>query len=224
MEKEKYHSAGVKSITSTSTNSEERTWTCTFAGEPIFTLGYSSCKTNNGRYSLGVSSESYTKVITSGYATIGAITGVRSLCKVKGDRSIAATTGLECWSKNNGYLTISCATADYSEAYNEGIWTVSAVTGYGSTALNSGDCSISLASTYNSKAIVKGKESIAITTGVNCAAKGHIGCWLVLTEREKRRKENSPIKNIKVVKVDGKIIKANTFYTLKDNKVVEFKE
>lgn len=45
----------------------------------------------------------------------------------------------------------------------------------------------------------------------------------VLNE-EKRRKEISPIKNIKVVKVDGKIIKSNTFYTLKNDEIVEFKE
>lgn len=101
---------------------------------------------------------------------------------------------------------------------------MSAVTGYGSIASNSGDCSTSVASTHHSKAVVEGKESVAITTGINCAAKGNIGCWLVLTEREKRRKEISPIKNIKVVKVDGEIIKPNTFYILKDNEIVEVKE
>lgn len=121
-------------------------------------------------------------------------------------------------------MSVSCATADYSEASNDGIRSLSAVTGYGSIATNRGECSISIASTYNSRAIVEGRESIAITNGLDCAAKGSIGCWLVLTEREKRRKEISPIKNIKVVKVDGEIIKPNTFYILKDDEIVEFKE
>ena len=100
-------------------------------------------------------------------------------------------------------------------------WSLSAVTGYSCLASNSGDCSTSVASTHNSKAVVEGKESVAITTGINCVAKGNIGCWLVLTEREKRRKEVSPIKNIKVVKVDGKIIKPNRYYKLVNG---EFKE
>nr|DAR51647.1 MAG TPA: hypothetical protein [Caudoviricetes sp.] len=46
---------------------------------------------------------------------------------------------------------------------------------------------------------------------------GALGCWLVLTERD----DNMNIINVKAIKVDGKKIKANIFYTLEDGEIKE---
>jgi hypothetical protein len=43
-----------------------------------------------------------------------------------------------------------------------------------------------------------------------------LGCWIVLAEWK-----NNHIINVKSKKVDGKIIKADTFYSLKNNKFIE---
>ena len=75
-----------------------------------------------------------------------------------------------------------------------------------------GDCSA---------ATVEGKESVAIVTGCQGKAKGALGCWIVVTERGEWNGETYPILCVKTAKVDGGIIKADTFYTLKDG---EFKE
>ena len=88
----------------------------------------------------------------------------------------------------------------------------SANTGYGSAATNTGD---------RSAAKVDGKESIAITTGKNSKASGALGCWLVLTERDEWNGETYPIKEVKAVKVDGEMIKANTFYSLINGEIKE---
>ena len=90
-------------------------------------------------------------------------------------------------------------TGDYSAATN---------TGYYSAATNTGDYSASK---------VEGANSIAIVTGFNSSAAGEIGCWLVLTERDKEGK----IKGVQTVEVDGKTIKANVFYKLVDGKIIE---
>ena len=48
-------------------------------------------------------------------------------------------------------------------------------------------------------------------------ASGTLGCWLVLTERDDVRY----IKEVRAVKVDGKRIKADTYYKLVDGEVKE---
>ena len=76
-------------------------------------------------------------------------------------------------------------------------------------AATSGDYSI---------AVVEGKESIALAGGYKSKAKGALGCWLVLAERD--NKDN--ILGMKAVKVDGVQIKPDTFYILKEGEVVEY--
>ena len=67
------------------------------------------------------------------------------------------------------------------------------------------------------------KDSIAIVTGVYGKAKGSLNCWIVLTEREEWNRETYPIKSVMAFKVDGKNIKENTFYTLKNGVATEVK-
>ena len=73
---------------------------------------------------------------------------------------------------------------------------------------------------YQSAAIVEGKESIALATGIDSKAKGKIGCFIVLSEWKEIDNEYH-IVDVKSAKVDGKNIKEDTFYTLKDGKFVE---
>ena len=93
-------------------------------------------------------------------------------------------------------------------------------TGYQSAATNTGNWSAATNTGNQSAATVEGKDSIAIVTGYQSSASGKKGCWLVLTEREDYAKRYK-IKEVRAVKVDGKLIKADTLYTLKDGKVVE---
>ncbi|MDW5300723.1 MAG: hypothetical protein SA378_11415, partial [Sedimentibacter sp.] len=97
-------------------------------------------------------------------------------------------------------------------------------TGDRSAATNTGDSSAATNTGYRSAAIVEGKESIAMSMGVEGKAKGKIGCYLVLVEWEQDSNYDWHIKSVKSVKVDGKKIKENTFYTLQNNKFVESEE
>lgn len=84
-------------------------------------------------------------------------------------------------------------------------------TGYYSAATNTG---------YRSAAAVKGEESIAIVTGYDSRAKGAMGCWLVITERD----SNGHILDVRTAKVDDRRIKPDTWYRLRDGEFVECEE
>ena len=106
------------------------------------------------------------------------------------------------------------------KATNTGYQSAATNTGYQSAATNTGDRSAATNTGYRSAAIVEGKESIALATGIDSKAKGKIGCFIVLAEWKEIDNEYH-IVDVKSAKVDGKNIKEDTFYTLKDGKFVE---
>jgi len=86
----------------------------------------------------------------------------------------------------------------------------SATSGYSANSATSGNYANSATS---------GKNSIACAIGRNSHAKSVKGNWLVLSEYDK----GYNVICVKTVKVDGKKIKADTWYTLKNGKFVEAK-
>ena len=128
-----------------------------------------------------------------------------------GDRSAATNTGNQSAATNTG---------DQSAATNTGNQSAATNTGNRSAATNTGDYSAATNTGDYSAAIVEGKESIALATGINSKAKGKIGCFIVLAEWKEINHEYH-IVDVKSAKVDGKNIKEDTFYTLKDGKFVE---
>ena len=102
-------------------------------------------------------------------------------------------------------------TGDRSTATNTGNQSAATNTGNQSAATNTGNWSA---------ATVGGTESIAVVTGYGSKAKGTVGCWLVLTERD----EKMHILGVRAVCVDGETIKADTFYMLKNGAIIEVDE
>lgn len=108
----------------------------------------------------------------------------------------------DCKESNTGYRSAATNTGDQSAATNTGNY---------SAATNTG---------YRSAAQVSGKDSIAIVTGKDSKAKGSIGCWIVLTERGDWNGNTYPIKEVKAVKVDGGLIKPDTYYKLDNGEII----
>ena len=129
-----------------------------------------------------------------------------------GDYSAATNTGYQSAATNTGDYSAATNTGDYSAATNTGDYSAATNTGDYSAATNTGD--------YSS-AIVEGKDSIAIVTGYGSKAKGTLGCWIVLTEHGEWNGNGYPIKEVKAFKVDGEIVKADTFYKLINGEAVE---
>ena len=89
-------------------------------------------------------------------------------------------------------------------------FTLSKIDWNNSAATNTGD---------RSAATVEGENSFAIATGIESKAKGKLGCYIAVAEWENINGQWQ-IKNFKAHKVDGKTIKEDTFYMLKNGKFV----
>ena len=148
---------------------------------------------------------------------IGAEISLKSMC----DTAVKFIFERVDWSDkkatNTGYQSAAINTGYQSAATNTGYRSAATNTGYQSAATNTGNHSAATNTGNQSAATVSGSNSIAIVTGENSYAKGAIGCWLVLTERN----SDYEILGVKAVKVDGKKIKSDTFYELVNGKIIE---
>ena len=145
------------------------------------------------------------KATNTGYSSAATNTGYMSAATNTGVSSAATNTGYMSAATNTGYRSAATNTGDMSAATN---------TGYSSAATNTG---------YMSAASVEGKQSIAAAVGIQGKAKGKKSCWLTLAEWENDKNGNWIIKSVKSAPVDGKKIKEDVFYTLKNGKFVEVK-
>ena len=178
-------------------------------GSPAATSGYKSTAATSGDYSTAASSGDYSTAASSGHKSTAATSGYYSTAASSGYYSTAATSGDYSTAASSGY---------YSTAASSGYKSTAASSGYNSTAATSGDYSTAATSGDYSTAVVEGKESIALAGGYKSMAKGALGCWLVLAERD----DEDHILGVKAIKVDGVQIKPDTFYILKDGEVVEY--
>ena len=69
-----------------------------------------------------------------------------------------------------------------------------------------------------------GEESVAAALGIDCKAKGVLGCWLVLAEWAQDDEYNWHRTDVQCFKVDGETVKPDTFYLLKNGELVEASE
>ncbi len=146
--------------------------------------------------------------------------GTSRFCTVEGDGKIdqgGPDTKVACSRISIG-AEISLAdliTAGIKFRFDKVDWSkaTESATGYRGAASATGD---------RGTASATGKHSVACGMGVECKAKAALGCGIVLVEREWSETEKAfVIKNIKAAKVDGKKIKADTWYKLEAGKFVE---
>jgi len=131
-----------------------------------------------------------------------------------GDQSSASNTGDRSSASNTGDQSSASNTGDQSSASNTGNLSSASNTGNLSSASNTG---------YRSSASNTGKEGYASAVGIEGKAKGAKGNWITCAEWRMREREWHRV-NVKTTKIDGKKIKADTWYCLKGGKFKEVKE
>ena len=139
-------------------------------------------------------------------------TGDRSAATNTGDRSAATNTGYYSAATNTGCKSAATNTGYYSAATNTGCKSAATNTGYQSAATNTGD---------RSAAIVGNGGSVAVAVGYESKAKAGIGSAIVVVERGEWNGCTYPLIGIKSAIIDGEILKADTFYKLKNGEFVE---
>ena len=110
-------------------------------------------------------------------------------------------------------------TGNWSAATNTGNWSAATNTGGRSAATNTGDQSAATNTGDQSAAAVGGNGSVAIATGYESKAKANVGSAIVVCERD----DNYNLIGIKAAIIDGKNLKADTYYTLINGEFIEEK-
>ena len=127
---------------------------------------------------------------TAGYAVHAATAGDAAHAVTAGDEARAATAGDEAHAATAGYAAHAATAGRFANAATAG---------------------------DEAHAEVQDCDAMAVVCGRNCKAKGGVGSWLVLTERDNERH----ILGVKAIKIDGKKYKSDTWYTLRGGEVVE---
>ena len=145
--------------------------------------------------------------------------GYYSTAGSSGDYSTAGSSGDYSTAGSSSYYSTAGSSGDYSTAGSSGNSSTAGSSGNSSTAGSSGDYSTAAATGAYCRAKADGKDSIAVVNGACGKACGALGCYLVLTEYD----DDGNMLLAKMAKVDGAVIKENTWYTLKNGKFVEWK-
>ena len=136
----------------------------------------------------------------------GRTAGLHGAASATGDRGAASATGKLGVASATGKLGVASATGDLGAA---------SATGEQGAASATGD---------QGAASATGKGSIAMASGYGGKAKACIGNAICLCERGKWNGETYPLLNVKAAIIDGKALKPDTWYTLKNGEFVEVKE
>ena len=192
-----------------------------------------STDSNTGNYSAATNTGDRSVATNTGDCSAATNTGFRSAATNTGDCSAATNTGFRSAATNTGDYSASTNTGLRSAATNTGNYSAATNTGFRSAATNTGDYSASTntglrsaaTNTGNySAASVSGNESFAIATGQLSKVKGALGCWIAGAEWAEDDKGNWHPVDFKAVRVDGKEIKADTWYRLEEGKFIEVEE
>ena len=151
----------------------------------------------------------------TGYRGAAIATGYRGAASAMGDGGAAIATG---------YRGAASAMGDRGAASATGFRGAASATGDSGAASATGDSGAASAMGDRGSASATGKDSIALAGGKDCRAMGALGCWLVLVERGEWDGEKHPIVEIKTIKVDGKEILPNHWYSLRNGAIIDVTE
>lgn len=125
--------------------------------------------------------------------------GWRGNAAASGDSGNAAASG---WSGNaaaSGNLGNADASGDRGNA---------AASGWSGTAVVTG---------FAGRATALGEQCLAVAWGEDSLARGTVGNWIVVSERD----DDGNIIDVKIAKVDGDTVKADTWYKLVNGEIME---
>jgi hypothetical protein len=165
-----------------------------------------------------------------------ATTGDSAHSATTGDYAHSATTGDSAHSATTGVSANSATTGRYANSATTGVSANSATTGVSAHSATTGDYANSATTGYYANSATTGRYANSATTGysagVRCsvadptavaavlgegAARGAVGSWLVLTERD----DECNVVEVRAVQVDGETLKPHTYYRLTGGQLVE---
>jgi len=190
-----------------------------------------------GENDIACSEEDTAFLVNALYRGISASSGKASVSLALRDGGVAAVTARKSVARSNGKNCVSASTECSSAAATIDMYSVAAATGFDGTAICKSSNSVCLSTGEYSEAISTEKHSMSINTGENGyaaadgyssvaaalgdrgAAKGGVGCWIILAEHRFDEDGVLHIVDIQNARVDGEIVKADTWYKLVNGKI-----
>ena len=148
-------------------------------------------------------------------------TGNRGAASATGNQGAASATGDRSAASSTGVCGAASATGDRGAASSTGVYGAASATGVCGAASATGTQGAASATGYRGAASATGKACVALSAGICGKVLGEVGNAIVCVERGNWDGETYPIKAILSAIVDGEIIKAGVWYTVKDGKWVE---
>ncbi len=200
--------------------------------------GYYGASSATGYKGASLATGDYGASSATGYCGASSATGDYGASSATGYKGASSATGDYGASSATGDYGASSATGDYGASSATGDYGASSATGYKGASLATGDygassatgnCGASSATGYKGASSAKDPESIAIAWGYKGRVSGVKGSFLVLADWEGDESEywkpyTWKLKGAKMVRVDGEHIKENTWYTMRNGKIVEVTE
>ena len=172
--------------------------------------------TNTKEKLQAVNKENSGAASNSGDSGAASNSGYRGAASNSGYRGAASNSGYSGAASNSGYRGAASNSGDSGAASNSGDRGAASNSGDSGAASNSGDSGAAFTIGNYSSASTDGEKSVAVAVGYSNKAKATIGNWIVLAERN----DDYEILYVKSFRVDGKKVKENVFYYLKDGKLV----
>ena len=153
----------------------------------------------------------------SGNLGNAAASGERGNAAASGWRGNAAASG---WSGNaaaSGESGNAAASGERGNAAASGESGNAAASGWRGNAAASGWRGTAVVTGFAGRATALGEQCLAVAWGEDSLARGTVGNWIVVSERD----DDGNIIDVKIAKVDGDTVKADTWYKLVNGEIME---
>lgn len=185
-------------------------------------------------FSKAVTSRGNSSACAKGKNSIAETRQINSVAVVTNNRSIAHTMlyssvavsveGVASAATTMGNDSVAVSSGSKSLALTKNADSVAICTGAFSTALTNSNRSIAISKGSRSTASVQGRNSIACGFGEHNKVKGALNTFLILAEWGYDDHGHWAVIDVHSTKVDGAMIKACTWYEIKNGQWVEFIE
>ena len=144
----------------------------------------------------------------SGWSGNAAASGWRGNAAASGERGNAAASGDSGNAAASGERGNAAASGNLGNAAASGERGNAAASGWRGTAVVTG---------FAGRATALGEQCLAVAWGEDSLARGTVGNWIVVSERD----DDGNIIDVKIAKVDGDTVKADTWYKLVNGEIME---
>ena len=159
----------------------------------------------------------------TGNCGASSVTGDYGASCATGDCGASSATGDCGASSATGNCGASSATGNCGASSVTGDYGASCATGDCGASSATGDCGASSATGNYGSSYAGNETAIAVAWGFHGKAKGVLGAHIVLADWEGDENDSDTweLKGARLFKVDGEMVKADTWYTLRDGELVE---